>query len=183
MKRSFVIFTAIFFSQIIHAQTIRVTNPKPLILEKINGYNQVQNYMQTVSFILNDIDTIFDLDINLDTSDFKSKISYSNSTLVKFRKVIKIELFFTACCTSIETHYFLCDFKGKIFQFPPVHNTLCDGIYPIYDIIFPEDFHGQKNMIYLGQINYQKDNSKMSVMKICDVPIEFFQEIKLKRGK
>lgn len=176
----FLLLILLSITKILHSQSLRITSPEPLVTTKINGHEIVQNYLQQLHLILNETDTISSITINVDTEVIESRISYASTSLKKISKIIKVELFRTACLTSSETYYFILNFNDRLLEFTPIINSSYDGCNPNYDLIFPEDFHGVKDSIYLGKINFDKCCSPVNVDPICNIPIKLFTEVKIK---
>jgi hypothetical protein len=69
-------------------------------------------------------------------------------------EILKVELAYSACCTSTDTYYFLVSDDKNLVALPRIENLYCEGAETDTHYIFPSQIHGQEGTILRAEQHY-----------------------------
>lgn len=80
-----------------------------------------------------------------------------NPEIENIKEVIKVGVYYTSCCSSIETHYFMVTESDEYISLPMIENTYCEDITSKVKYIFPGQASGKYNTILKAEVYSPQD--------------------------
>ncbi len=90
-----------------------------------------------------------------------------NPGLEGVKEVIKVELGYSACCTSVYTHFLLVTEDDNLIQLPVLENVFCDTGEAEVMYLFPSQPFGQTGKIVVGDVYYD-ENYEVTRMEVAE---------------
>lgn len=123
------------------------------IQHSINETDSInRTFIHSLFLFRNNQDTLAQFTINNEDCDFSHHLQKRRiSGIDEYKGALILDLYYTCCATTLETHYFLITKDDKIQRLNPITNISYDNPKNGYDLIFPDDLQGTENTIFLGK--------------------------------
>jgi len=138
-----------------NAQEFKTTDAYTLTNERIIG--QEEEGVAQIDLVLSEANTepIAVLDITaLELLEDVHITVLSKPNLEDVREILKVELEYTACCTSTDTYYFMVTEANDFIALPKIQNVYCSETQLDTHYIFPNQEYGQENTILKAELQY-----------------------------
>lgn len=116
-----------------------------------------ENGRALIDLVLSDDPTYTIATLNIAEQELLEEIhitSLRTSGLEDIIEVLKVELAYSACCVSTDTYYFLVSEDKDFIKLPRLENVYCEGSESDTRYIFPNQAHGQEDMILRAKKHY-----------------------------
>ncbi|TMM56625.1 hypothetical protein FEE95_08960 [Maribacter algarum] len=152
---SLTFLTCTFGLSVTNAQQFRTTEKYTLINER--GIGQEEEGAAQIDFVAleDNGETIAILDIgSLELLEDVHVTLLSEPNLEDISEILKVELEYSACCTSTDTYYFLVTDENDFIALPKLENEYCGETQLDMHYIFPSQECGQEGAILKAELQY-----------------------------
>jgi len=173
MKKIIFLLSILFSINMIQAQQFVATDKYTIVNQLSSKEQEYTTYVDIIT-TSDDPDKITTLKVSyLDVLEDITLTVLSNPNIENIKEIIKVDIYYTSCCSSLETHYFMVTESDDYIFLPVIENTYCEDASSEVQYIFPGQVSGKENTIVKAEVYDAQDYKVIQSMIWNDDELAF----------